>query len=94
MDKYEQMSALVKGLEDDFKKFYLKGNHAAGTRVRKAMQDLGYKNEDVAAYKSGNVPLTEKQKSSSIDVMNTIAELVQIDWNDTTGLFAGFDSIA
>jgi hypothetical protein len=28
------------GLEADFEKFYGKGNKAAGTRVRKGMQDL------------------------------------------------------
>lgn len=27
-------------MEDDFSKFYDKGNKAAGTRVRKGMQDL------------------------------------------------------
>ena len=27
-------------LEDDFEKFYEKGNQAAGTRVRKGMQEL------------------------------------------------------
>lgn len=31
---------LVQSLEDDFTKFYEKGNKAAGTRVRKGMQDL------------------------------------------------------
>jgi len=28
------------GLEDDFSKFYEKGNKAAGTRVRKGCQDV------------------------------------------------------
>ncbi len=34
------MKALVESFEDDFDKFYVKGNKAAGTRVRKAMNDL------------------------------------------------------
>lgn len=40
MDRYSQIKELVIGSEDDFKKFYEKGNKAAGTRVRKAMQEL------------------------------------------------------
>lgn len=38
--KYEQLKALVAGLEEDVEKFYKKHNKAAGTRVRKAMQEL------------------------------------------------------
>lgn len=40
MNRFEQLRDFVMGLEADFKKFYEKGNKAAGTRVRKAMQDL------------------------------------------------------
>ena len=40
MDHYEKLKKLVLGLEEDFMKFYEKGNNAAGTRVRKGMQDL------------------------------------------------------
>ncbi|MDQ7039804.1 MAG: histone H1 [Rhodothermus sp.] len=40
MNRFEQLRDLVLGLEQDFKKFYEKGNKAAGTRVRKAMQEL------------------------------------------------------
>jgi hypothetical protein len=32
---------LVTSMKDDFDKFYDKKNKAAGTRVRKGMQDLG-----------------------------------------------------
>ena len=38
--QYSKLVSLVEGLEDDFAAFYEKGNKAAGTRVRKAMQDL------------------------------------------------------
>ncbi len=40
MDKYEELRKLVLEGEEDFQKFYDKGNQAAGTRVRKRMQDL------------------------------------------------------
>ncbi len=40
MSKYNELKSFVDGLEDDFSKFFDKGNKAAGTRVRKAMQDL------------------------------------------------------
>ncbi len=40
MDKYSELSSLVESLKDDFEKFYDKKNKAAGTRVRKGMQDL------------------------------------------------------
>ncbi len=40
MKKFEQVRDLVMGLEGDFEKFYDKENQAAGTRVRKGMQEL------------------------------------------------------
>jgi hypothetical protein len=40
MSKFNELKNLVMGLESDFQKFYEKGNSAAGTRVRKGMQDL------------------------------------------------------
>lgn len=40
MERFSQLRDLVMGLEADFEKFYGKGNKAAGTRVRKGMQDL------------------------------------------------------
>jgi hypothetical protein len=40
MEKFEEIRDLVLGLEDDFDKFYDKKNQAAGTRVRKGMQEL------------------------------------------------------
>ncbi len=38
--QFESLKQFVAGLEEDFQKFYDKGNKAAGTRVRKSMQDL------------------------------------------------------
>ncbi|MFN4144459.1 MAG: histone H1 [Runella sp.] len=40
MAKFDDVKNLVMGLEADFDKFYNKGNQAAGTRIRKGMQDL------------------------------------------------------
>lgn len=47
MDQYEKLKRLVLGMEDDFMKFYEKGNNAAGTRVRKGMQDLKVLAQDI-----------------------------------------------
>ncbi|GDX47285.1 MAG: histone H1 [Bacteroidota bacterium] len=40
MDLYHKLKNLVAEMEHDFQKFYEKGNNAAGTRIRKSMQDL------------------------------------------------------
>ena len=40
MEHYSKLQQLVASLEEDFRKFYEKGNNAAGTRIRKGMQDL------------------------------------------------------
>lgn len=40
MKKFAEVKALVTALEADVDKFYSKANSAAGTRVRKGMQDL------------------------------------------------------
>ncbi len=40
MNRIAQLRSLLEDLEKDFKKFYERGNKAAGTRVRKGMQDL------------------------------------------------------
>jgi hypothetical protein len=40
MEKFEQIKALLAEVEGDVEKFYEKGNKSAGTRIRKAMQDL------------------------------------------------------
>jgi len=40
MKKFEELKALIASVEEDADKFYNKENGAAGTRIRKAMQDL------------------------------------------------------
>ena len=47
MEKYAKLKSLVINIEDDFSKFYDKGNKAAGTRARKAMQDLKNLAQDI-----------------------------------------------
>jgi hypothetical protein len=47
MSRFEEIKNLVMGLEGDFDKFYNKGNQAAGTRVRKGMQDLKTMAQDI-----------------------------------------------
>ena len=57
MELYEQLKNLVAGLEEDFTKFYEKGNKAAGTRVRKTLQNVKKQAQqirlDVQAIKKG-----------------------------------------
>lgn len=40
MKRFEELRDMVAAMEADFDKFYDKNNNAAGTRVRKGMQDL------------------------------------------------------
>lgn len=40
MKEYEKIKQLVTALEEDVIKFGDKGNNAAGTRVRKGLQDI------------------------------------------------------
>ena len=47
MDRFEELKDLVMGLEADFTEFYSKGNKAAGRRIRKAMQEMKVKAQDI-----------------------------------------------
>lgn len=40
MNRFAEVRDLIMSMEADFSKFYDKKNKAAGTRVRKGMQDL------------------------------------------------------
>ncbi|AEN72880.1 conserved hypothetical protein, conserved [Rhodothermus marinus SG0.5JP17-172] len=57
MSRFDQLRDLVLGLEQDFKKFYEKGNKAAGTRIRKAMQELKKLAQEI------RVEIQEKKKA-------------------------------
>jgi len=47
MERFEEVKNLIMSLEGDFDKFYDKKNQAAGTRVRKGMQDLKTMAQDI-----------------------------------------------
>ncbi len=47
MSKYEDLKAKVDEIEEDVNKFYDKGNNAAGTRIRKAMQEVKALAQDI-----------------------------------------------
>ena len=38
--KYNKIKEIIGAVEEDINKFYFKGNKTAGTRVRKAMQEV------------------------------------------------------
>jgi hypothetical protein len=47
MSKFQELKDLLQTFEKDFVKFYDKGNKSAGTRVRKAMNDLKKKAQEI-----------------------------------------------
>jgi hypothetical protein len=47
MKRFDELRDLVMSLEGDFQKFYDKQNQAAGTRVRKGMQELKNLAQDI-----------------------------------------------
>nr|BCX01688.1 MAG: histone H1 [Bacteroidota bacterium] len=47
MSRFQELKSFVESLEKDFRAFYEKGNKAAGTRLRKAMQDLKAKAQEI-----------------------------------------------
>ena len=47
MSRYSELVDLVHTFEKDFIKFYDKGNKSAGTRVRKAMNELKRKAQEI-----------------------------------------------
>lgn len=47
MSRFSEIIELVQSFEKDFIKFYDKGNKSAGTRVRKHMNDLKKKAQEI-----------------------------------------------
>ncbi len=47
MSRFTELKDFVESMEEDFTKFYEKSNKAAGTRVRKAMQELKRMAQDI-----------------------------------------------
>jgi len=50
MNQYEKLRQLILDIEEDFAKFYEKGNNAAGTRIRKVMQNLKVLAQDIRTH--------------------------------------------
>ncbi len=46
-NKLEELITLLEGAKSDYHKFYEKGNSAAGTRVRKVMQEVKAAAQDI-----------------------------------------------
>lgn len=46
-NRYQEFTKIVEAMEGDFEKFYDKGVGTAGTRVRKALQELATLCKDV-----------------------------------------------
>lgn len=57
MSRFSDLKNFIDEQEKDFNQFYEKGNKAAGTRVRKAMQDLKKMAQDI------RVEVQEKKNS-------------------------------
>lgn len=64
------------------------------TEGRKALKDAGYTLDDIAMLNSGKMPQTSAQKKSAMEVINDIGGLVNMDWNDATGVFAGWNGLS
>lgn len=67
------------------------------SEASKQMKEMWYKAQDMANYKAGNMPLTDKQKNSSTEVMDAIKQLAdttKYEWNDAVGFLAGTPSFA
>lgn len=47
MSRFTELRDLVASFEKDFVKFYDKGNKSAGTRVRKAMNEIKRKAQEI-----------------------------------------------
>lgn len=58
MEKFNQLKSLVETMTDDFVKFYEKNNSAAGTRVRKSLQEIKKLAQEI------RVEVSEKKKSA------------------------------
>ena len=47
MNRFDELKALLDSYQKDFEKFYDKGNKSAGTRVRKYMNELKKKAQEI-----------------------------------------------
>jgi hypothetical protein len=58
MERFTKVKELLASVEADAEKFYNAGNNAAGTRLRKAMQDLKVLAQEI------RTEVTEKKNSA------------------------------
>lgn len=58
MGKFEDLKSLIESMNEDYAKFSEKGNSAAGTRVRKTLQEVKKLAQEM------RVEISEKKKSS------------------------------
>lgn len=58
MGKFEDLKSLVESMNEDYSKFVEKGNSAAGTRVRKTLQEIKKLAQDM------RVEISEKKKTA------------------------------
>ncbi len=61
MSRYDEMNELLDELRPDVKKFYDKGNKAAGTRARKTLQEVKKKAQEI------RMEIQEWKNSGKID---------------------------
>ena len=47
MEKFAHLNEILENMKTDFEKFYDKGQNAAGTRLRKALNDLRKKSAEI-----------------------------------------------
>lgn len=47
MEKFNSLHEILKSMETDIEKFYQKGQNAAGTRLRKSLNDLRKKAAEI-----------------------------------------------
>jgi hypothetical protein len=60
MEKFEELKAKVAEIEAEADKFYGKGNKAAGTRLRKRLQEIKNLSQEI------RVDVSEKYKAEAV----------------------------
>jgi|TARA_B110000211_G_C14083845_1_gene555781 hypothetical protein len=60
MEKFEELKAKVAEIEAEAEKFYVKGNKAAGTRLRKGLQEIKNLSQEI------RVDVSEKKKAEAV----------------------------
>ena len=60
MERFEDLKAKVAEIEAEAEKFYTKGNKAAGTRLRKGLQEIKNLAQEI------RVDVSEKKKAEAV----------------------------